>query len=258
MKKVGISMPVANEEATIVGFLEELTEKLSQLPYSCTIYVVMDNFSKDATISIVNNFAEKNGQVRLLFYGESTGAVSCYLEGFKAALADGCDYIIEMDSGGSHPPAKIKEILQGLYQEGFDVVFMSRFLKGGGIRNFPLYRRIVSQGGTILANLWLGTNYSDATSGMQAFRRNVLESMNLNAFISIGGIYQTEMKFYCHKGGFKIKELPFVYVGTTTAFKMKWIWIALKVLFRIKYNKDQVLKSLPGLSDEEPGNQLKL
>jgi dolichol-phosphate mannosyltransferase len=258
MKKIGISMPVANEEATIVGFLEELTEELLQLPYSCTIYVVMDNFSKDATISLVNNFAKKNGQVRLIFYGESTGAVSCYLEGFKAALADGCDCIIEMDSGGSHPPAKIKEIFQALYQEGFDVVFMSRFLKGGGIRNFPLYRRIVSQGGTILANLWLGTNYSDATSGMQAFRREVLESMNLNAFISLGGIYQTEMKYYCHKGGFKIKELPFVYVGTTTAFKMKWIWIALKILFKIKYNKDQVLKSLPGFSYGNPGNQLKL
>jgi dolichol-phosphate mannosyltransferase len=246
MKKIGISMPVANEEATIVGFLEELTAKLSQLPYACTIYVVMDNFSKDATLSLVNHFAGKNGQVRLVFHGESTGAASCYLEGFKAALADGCDYIIEMDSGGSHPPAKIQEMLQALNQEGFDVVLMSRFLKGGGIRNLPFYRRMVSQGGTILANLWLGTDYSDATSGMQGFRREVLESMHLNAFISTGGIYQTEMKYYCHQGGFKIKELPFVYVGTTTAFKMKWIWIALKVLVRMKYNKDRVLKPQSG------------
>jgi dolichol-phosphate mannosyltransferase len=255
MKKIGISMPVANEEATIVGFLEELTGELSQLPYSCTIYVVMDNFSKDATLSLVNECAEKNGQVRLVFHGESTGAASCYLEGFKAALAEGCDYIIEMDSGGSHPPAKIKEMLQALDQEGFDVVLMSRFLTGGGIRNLPLYRRIVSQGGTILANLWLGTKYSDATSGMQGFRREVLESMDLNAFISTGGIYQTEMKYYCHQGGFRIKELPFVYVGTTTAFKMKWIWIALKILVRMKYNQDRVLKPLPVSRAEKPEPQ---
>jgi dolichol-phosphate mannosyltransferase len=137
MQKVGISMPVANEEATIVGFLEELTEELSQLPYSFTTYVVMDNFSKDATMSLVNQFAEKNGQVRLVFFGESTGAVSCYLKGFEVALADGCDYLIEMDSGGSHPPAKIREIMQAIDQEGFDVVFMSRFLKGGGYEKFP-------------------------------------------------------------------------------------------------------------------------
>jgi dolichol-phosphate mannosyltransferase len=126
------------------------------------------------------------------------------------------------------------------------------------MRNFPLYRRVVSQGGTILANWWLGTNYSDATSGMQAFRRKVLASMDLNGFISLGGIYQTEMKYYCHEGRLKIKELPFVYVGTTTAFKMKWLWIALKVLFRMKDNKDRVLKSQTGLGDERPGNQLKV
>lgn len=243
MQKVGISMPVANEEATIKGFLDDLLQEAAKLPYSFNVYVVMDNFSRDRTLEIVQHLADNDPRVKLVFYSESTGVVSCYLKGFKEALADGCDFIIEMDSGGSHPPAKIGGILQGLDQEGYDAVFMSRFMREAGIENFPFYRRVVSRGGTILANLWLGTRYSDATSGFEAFRREVLLSMNLDAFISTGGIYQTEMKYYCHAGGFKVKELPFVYVGTTTAFKSKWIWIALRTLFRIKYNASKVLKA---------------
>ena len=180
----------------------------------------------------------------------STGAASCYLEGFKAALADGCDYIIEMDSGGSHPPAKIKEMVQALNQEGFDVSLDEQVFNWRRHQKFAALPADRQPGGSILANLWLGTKYSDATSGMQGFRRKSLESMHLNALISTGGIYQTEMKYYCHQGGFKIKELPFVYVGTTTAFKMKWIWIALKILVRMKYNQDRVLKPLQARGPE--------
>jgi dolichol-phosphate mannosyltransferase len=246
MKKIGISMPVANEENSITDFLQSMVEELSKLPYVFTIYVVMDNFSRDNTLNLVKDFSKKDSRVRLIFFEGSNGVVSCYLHGFKKALTEGCDYIIEMDSGGSHPPGKIKEILHALDKEGYEVVFMSRFLRQGGIRNFPFYRRIISRGGTILANLWLGTRYSDATSGMQAFRIQVLKSLDLDAFISSGGIYQTEMKYYCHEQRFKIKELPFIYVGTTTAFKMEWIWIALRALFQMRYNRKRVIKPYQG------------
>jgi dolichol-phosphate mannosyltransferase len=243
MQKVGIAMPVANEESTIRSFLDGLLQEISQLKYSFNLYVVMDNFSKDRTFDIVKELADQNPIIKLIFYKESTGVVSCYLKGFRNALKDNCDFIIEMDSGGSHPPSKIVSILQNLDQEGYDVIFMSRFMKGAGIENFPFYRKVVSKGGTILANLWLNTNYSDATSGFEAFRKKVLESMDLNAFISNGGIYQTEMKYYCHVGKFKIKELPFVYVGTTTAFKPKWIGIALKTLYRIRFNVKNIFRA---------------
>jgi glycosyltransferase involved in cell wall biosynthesis len=185
--------------------------------------------------------SEKDSRIKPVFFEASTGVVSCYLKGFKCALSDNCDYIIEMDSGGSHPPSKLKEILLALDKESFDAAFMSRFMKGAGIENFPLYRRIVSKGGTVLANLWLGMKYSDATSGFEAFRADVLRKFNLDAFISRGGIYQTEMKYYCHCCNCRVKEIPFVYVGTTTAFKMKWITIALKTLFAMRFNRANVI-----------------
>lgn len=241
MKKVGISMPVANEEATIRQFLDNLLLELSSLDFVFTVYIIMDSFSKDNTFKLVQELAQTDERIKLIFFQGSTGVVSCYLHGMKLALEEGCDYIIEMDSGGSHPPAKIKGILFSLDQEGYDVVFMSRFMEEGGIRNFPLYRRIISRGGTILANWWLGSRYKDATSGFEAFRKEVLQRLKLDSFISVGGIYQTEMKYYCYCLSVKIKELPFVYVGTTTAFKPKWIWISLKTLFWIKYNRKNVI-----------------
>ena len=109
------------------------------------------------------------------------------------------------------------------------------------MQNLPPYRRLVSRGGTLLANLWLGMNLSDATSGFEAFRAEVLRSMALDAFISHGGIYQTEMKYYCVSRGGNIREIPFIYVGAKTTFKLKWLWIALKTLARIKRNKSMVL-----------------
>jgi len=237
-------MPVANEEATIRRFLNDLLEELSRLDYPFTVYAIMDSFSKDKTFDIVKEVAEKDPRITLLFYGESTGVVSCYLKGFKLALEDDCDFIIEMDSGGSHPPEKIREIMYYLDNEGYDAVLMSRFIEGGGISNFPLYRRIISRGGTILANWWLGTSYHDATSGFEAFREHVLKSLNLDSFISVGGIFQTEMKYYCHCLGIRMREVPFVYLGSTTGFKAKWIWISLKTLFLMKFNRKNVLHQL--------------
>jgi len=241
MKKIAISMPVANEEETIASFLGRLLQEISRLHYDFRVYLIMDRFSRDNTFAVVQSLAAEDSRLKPVFYEQSTGVASCYLYGFKLGLAEGCAYLVEMDSGGSHPPAKIQEIVTALDQEGFEAVFMSRFLPGGGIRNFPTYRRLISRGGTLLANLWLGMNLSDATSGFEGFTASVLKRLRLDAFISYGGIYQTEMKYYCVSLGCKIKEIPFTYVGDRTSFKPKWLWIALKTLRRIKNNRSRVL-----------------
>ena len=235
-------MPVANEEGSIGPFLMDLLSEASGLgEFEFSVYVVMDDYSKDKTAEIVGSISEQNPVIKLVYFRESTGVVSCYLKGFSCALSDGCDYIIEMDSGGSHPPSKFGEILQALDQEGYGAVFMSRFMAGAGIENFPLFRRIISRGGTMLANLWLGMPYTDSTSGFEAFRAGVLKRLRFDAFISTGGMYQTEMKYYCHCLGCRVKELPFVYVGTTSAFKLRWITLALKTLYRLKDNKQNAI-----------------
>lgn len=234
MKKTIIVMPVANEEGT----MEKILDEILALPYdNLHIYPVIDSYSKDRTEEIIRKKESQSEKVKCIFYKESKGVISCYLEGFRQALADGAERILEMDGGGSHLPSEIPQFLQRM-EEGYDCVWGSRFMKGGSMRQQPLYRRILSQGGTFLANLVLGTKLKDMTSGFEGFQRKVLENMNLDAFLSTGHMYQTEMRFYCRK--LRTIEVPIHYVGTASSLKGSSVIEALRLLFQLKRNEPKV------------------
>ena len=236
MKKTIIVMPVANEEET----MQRVLDKILALPYdNLHIYPVIDSYSKDRTEEIIRNTAAKNERVKLIFYKESKGVISCYLEGFRQALKDGAEFIIEMDGGGSHLPKELPQFIEKL-EEGYDCVWGSRFMKNGNVSNLPLYRRLLSSGGTILANLVLGTKLADMTSGYEAFRREILESMNLNKFLSTGHMYQTEMRFYCRN--FHTVEVPIHYIGGSSSLKFKSVTEALKILFQLKKHEKEIFR----------------
>lgn len=236
MKKTIIVMPVANEESTMGQILDDILE----LPYdNLYIYPVVDSYSKDRTEEIIREKEKISDKVKCIFYQESTGVISCYLEGFRQALADGAERILEMDGGGSHLPAEIPQFLKKM-EEGYDCVWGSRFMEGGSMKEQPLYRRILSQGGTFLSNFVLGTRLKDMTSGFEGFQREVLESMNLDGFLSTGHMYQTEMRYYCRN--LKTIEVPIHYVGTASSLKGSSVTEALKLLFQLKRNETLIWK----------------
>ncbi len=234
MKKTIIVMPVANEEETMAQVLDEILA----LPYdNLHVYPVLDKYSKDHTEDIVKKYERETGRVKDIFYENSRGVVSCYLYGFKRALEDGAEMIIEMDGGGSHQPKEIPQFIDGL-NAGYDCIFGSRFIKSGGVVNDPLYRHALSVGGTILSNMVLKTKYKDMTSGFEAFQRHVLQKLDLDRFLSKGHIYQTEMRFYCRN--LKYKEVPIHYIAGGSSLKMKSVKEALAVLFKLKANEPMV------------------
>lgn len=235
MKKIVTVMPVANEQDT----MRDVIDKIMALPFEeLYLYPVIDSYSKDRTEEIIKQ-AERdyNGKVRLLFHSGSTGAVSCYFYGFKQAIKDGADYIVEMDGGGSHDPNSVPMFIEKL-DEGYDCVWGSRFIKGGGMVNHPLYRRMLSGGGTFLSNLVLGTKLKDMTSGFEAFRADILAGMDLDKFLSKGHMYQTEMRYYCRN--FKTVEVPITYIGSSSSLKASSVTTALKLLFKLKKNEKNI------------------
>ena len=235
MKKTVIVMPVANEEDSMAQIIEEILA----LPYDdLYLYPVLDSYTKDNTEKIVQEYEKSTGRVKDIFYKDSHGVVSCYLYGFKRALADGADRIIEMDGGGSHQPSEIAQFIEKL-DEGYECVWGSRFCKGGSLEKDPLYRRILSKGGTILANFVLGTTLHDMTSGFEAFQKDVLLDMNLDKFLSAGHMYQTEMRYYCRHS--KAVEVPIHYIAGSSVLKMKSVTEALKILFMLKENEKKVM-----------------
>lgn len=227
-------MPVANEEATMDGIIKQILD----LPYdNLYLYPVIDSYSKDRTEAIIRSWAEKTDKVKCIFYEGSTGVISCYLEGFRIALSDGAEQILEMDGGGSHMPKEIPQFIDRM-EEGYDCVWGSRFMAGGSMDEQPLYRRILSSGGTLLANMVLGTRLKDMTSGFEGFQRHVLEGLKLDAFMSTGHMYQTEMRYYCRD--LNTIEVPIHYVGSASSLKMSSVTEALRLLFKLKKNESSV------------------
>lgn len=237
IKKTIIVMPVANEEGT----MQQVLEEVMALPYdNLYIYPVIDSYSKDRTEEIIHRMEQKYDRIKMIFHKESKGVITCYLHGFKMALADGAEQIIEMDGGGSHQPVEIPRFIEKL-QEGYDCVWGSRFMPGGDITDQPLYRRILSSGGTVLANLVLGTRLKDMTSGFEGFQRHVLEHMDLDAFLSRGHMYQTEMRFYCRD--LNTVEVPINYKGSQSSLKLRSVTEALRILFQLKKHEPAVMKN---------------
>jgi glycosyltransferase involved in cell wall biosynthesis len=233
MKKTIIVMPVANESAT----MSSVIEKILALPYdNLHLYPVVDDYSKDNTAEIIRSY-EHTGRVKCIYYKESRGVISCYLEGFRRALADGAERIIEMDGGGSHKPEELGQFVEKL-DEGYDCVWGSRFISGGSISEQPLYRRILSGGGTMLSNIVLGTKLKDMTSGFEAFQADVLKNLNLDAFLSTGHMYQTEMRFYCRN--LNTIEVPIHYTGGSSSLKFRSVTEALRILFELKKNESRI------------------
>lgn len=237
MKKTIIVMPVANEEGTMQGLLEEILA----LPYdNLYIYPVIDDYSKDNTEKIIRDMEALTDKVKCIYYKESQGVITCYLEGFRQALLDGAEYILEMDGGRSHLPAEIPQFID-LLDKGYDCVWGSRYIEGGDISDHPLYRRVLSSGGTVLSNLVLGTTLQDMTSGFEGFQRAVLEKLDLDAFLSKGHMYQTEMRFYCRN--LHTIEVPIHYKGSSSSLKLKSVREALWILFQLKKHEKLVWKS---------------
>lgn len=237
MKKTIIVMPVANEEETMGAVLDEILA----LPYdNLYIYPVIDSYSKDRTEEIIRDREKRNNKVKCIFYQGSKGVISCYLEGFRQALADGAERIIEMDGGGSHLPAEIPRFIEKL-DEGYECVWGSRFTAGGSMHDQPLYRRILSKGGTWLSNLVLGTRLKDMTSGFEAFQRAVLEELKLDEFLSTGHMYQTEMRYYCRNR--RTVEVPIHYEGSASSLKGSSVVEALKILFMLRKHEKVMWKA---------------
>lgn len=228
-------MPVANEEETIYDVIREILDYNYDNLY---LYPVIDSYSKDRTEEIIRSFEKETDKVKCIFYEKSSGVISCYLEGYRRALADGAVRVIEMDGGGSHLPSELPQYIEAL-DEGIECVWGSRFMEGGGMKDDPLYRKILSGGGTFLSNIVLGTKLKDMTSGYEAFQRHVLESFDFDKFLSTGHMYQTEMKYYCRN--YSYKEVPIHYKAGKSSLKWKSVSEALVILFKLKKNEKEVL-----------------
>ena len=204
MEKLVI-IPTYNE----VENIDVLLERLLALPHGLDVLVV-DDGSPDGTADHVKVWQAKSPRVHLLQRPGKMGLGSAYRDGFRYALANGAEYIFEMDADFSHDPDAIGDFLEAA--KDADIVLGSRYLHGVTVVNWPLSRLILSYSANVYTRIITGMPLADATGGFKCFRRRALEGIHLDRVKTEGYGFQIEMSFRCWKRGFRIKEIPIVFV----------------------------------------------
>lgn len=204
-KRILVIFPTYNEKDNIEKIIRAV------LPQDERIEVlVVDDNSPDGTGKIVDGMIIPNGRIHILHREKKEGLGRAYLAGFKWSIEKKYDYIFEMDADFSHDPAFIKDFLLAI--ESADLVLGSRYISGVNVINWPMSRLLLSYFANVYTRIITGLPVRDATGGYKCFRREVLEGINLDAIKSNGYTFQIEVSLRAWKKGFRIKEIPIVFV----------------------------------------------
>jgi dolichol-phosphate mannosyltransferase len=193
--------------------------------------LVVDDDSPDGTGAIAEELAADNPRVRVLHRARKEGLGPAYLAGFEIALREGYGRILEMDADFSHDPAALPALLA--VSQDADVVLGSRYVPGGGTVHWGWGRRLLSRGGNLYARVVLGVRIRDLTGGFKCFRREVLERIDLPSVTTTGYAFQVELTWRALRAGFRIVEVPIVFVDRRVGRSKMTRTIVLEALWKV-------------------------
>ncbi len=172
--------------------------------------LIVDDGSPDGTGKFVKDEMQKNNRIHLLEREKKMGLGTAYIAGFKYALQNNYDFIFEMDADFSHDPNELKNFLIAIKDS--DLVLGSRYINGVRVLNWPMARLLLSFFASVYTRIITGMPVKDATGGFKCFRKKVLEAIDLDKVKSNGYTFQIEMTFKAYSKGFKVKEIPIVFI----------------------------------------------
>lgn len=222
-----VVIPMANEQEDFRSFVSSLTEVLNLLECG-KVYFVVDMVSKDNTLELCKSLSMTDSRFITVWAPENKNVVDAYIKGYKEALKNKHEIIIEMDAGLSHDPKALPMFLRVL-NEGNECAFGSRFINGGSIFDSNWERTFLSRFGTILSNILLGTKMYDMTSGYQGFHANIVEKFVEYGLLSKAHFYQTELRYLLRNS--RYAEIPIHYRAPSPSVSKKAIYNSFHVLF---------------------------
>lgn len=203
-----VIIPTYNEKENISNMIDTVMS----LPKTFHLLIV-DDGSPDGTGQIIKQLQLKyQGKLHLIERSGKLGLGTAYITGFKWGIAQGYDYIFEMDADFSHNPNDLIRLYYACKNEGANVAVGSRYIKGGKCENWPTDRYILSYGASLYVRFITWMMVKDPTAGFICWERKVLETIDLDTIGFVGYAFQIEMKYAAHTLGFKIKEVPITFV----------------------------------------------
>ena len=203
--KILIIIPTYNELENLPKLLPDVLSKDSNIEV-----LVIDDNSPDGTATFIENEINKNNRIHLIKRASKQGLGTAYIAGFKYALQKDYQLIFEMDADFSHDPKEIPRFLEEI--KNADIVLGSRYKNGVNVINWPMRRLLLSWFANFYTRIITGMPLHDATGGFKCFKREVLEAINFEHVKSNGYAFQIEMNFKAWKKGFRIKEIPIIFV----------------------------------------------
>lgn len=206
MDRCLVIVPTYNERENIARLVEEIQRQGKEFEV-----LIVDDHSPDGTGELADELAARYpGRVHALHRTGKLGLGTAYLEGFRYGLERGYDYLFEMDADFSHKPEYLPALLKAAQENG--VAIGSRLVAGGGVENWPWYRKLISRGGSLYSRLVLGLKIHDCTGGFKCFSRALLQTLNLAENVrSTGFGFQIEVNCLCEWNGFNIAEVPIIF-----------------------------------------------
>lgn len=227
--RVTVVVPTYNEAENLPRLYRELTA----LPIERLGFVIVDDASPDGTGNIAEELAAKHeGHFEVIHHERKRGLGTAYVDGFKAALKCGSEFIVQMDADLSHPPAEVPKMLKKL--ESADVVVGSRYIRKGGVsEDWSIGRRMLSAFGNAGIRLLVGVRAHDATSGFKAYRRSALEQLDLDSFSAAGFGFQAQVALACQRAGLRVVEHPYVFAQRASGVSKMSTWIVLEAVIKL-------------------------
>jgi len=202
--------------------------------------LVIDDNSPDGTGELADRLALELEHVEVLHRPRKEGLGPAYLAGFRRALADGAELVLEMDCDFSHDPSDVPRLIAAT--RGADLALGSRYVPGGSVGNWGLVRRAVSAGGSLYARVLLGVGVRDLTGGFKCYRREVLEAIDLDAIAARGYAFQIETTYRALRAGFRVVEVPIDFVDREEGGSKMSRSIVLEAVWRVPLLRFRALR----------------
>lgn len=231
-----VVIPTYNENDNIEAIIEQVLLQGEEFDV-----LIVDDNSPDGTGDTVRKIQKmkyrgKDKKVHLIKREKKMGLGSAYIEGFHWALERQYDFVFEMDADFSHDPSNLKKLRETLIKDNVDLAIGSRYKTGVNVINWPMSRLILSYFANIFAKNVTGVPLSDLTSGFKGIRKSLLENLNFEKIDAEGYGFQIEIHFYAYWKGFKIKEIPIVFVERRTGnskMSKKIVWEAFWIVWKL-------------------------
>lgn len=228
--KALVIIPTYNERENLTELLRRIFAQ--NLPLEV---LIIDDHSPDGTGALAGELARADRRVHVMHRAGKMGLGSAYVAGFRYALERDYDAVFEMDADFSHNPDSLPEFLREL--EGADLVVGSRYLHGVTVVNWPLKRLVLSYGANVYCRVVTGMPLKDATGGFKCFRRQVLAAIDLSRVKSDGYGFQIELNFKAWRKGFRIREIPILFVDRragVSKMSRRIVWEAAWMVWRLR------------------------